>query len=221
MLPRDLPALSAYAQPSRRVLAQPLPHSGHSGQGDSAPFCRGIRPLAAHHLSVDQQLDDETDAAVEDHAAGRASERLVEERPAGRLQDSLREGRPRLSDRCRVESSREQGFHYPTSGGHPRPVPVQLLHRTGLHRPEESLLRHASALARRQPVDRHQTAENEYSGTRTTVGDTAAAYRKVQGFGQGQEPSALPRTVESKGELLPEGDCRPLRYRQGSDIPPG
>lgn len=70
-------------------------------------------------------------------------------------------------------------------------------------------------------MDRHQTAEDEYSGTRTTVGDTAAAYRKVQGFGQGQEPSALPRTVESEGELLPEGDCRPLRYRQGSDIPHG
>ena len=36
-----------------------------------------------------------------------------------------------------------------------------------------------------------------------------------------KEPTALPRTVESEGELLPEGDCRPLRHRQGSDIPHG
>ena len=70
-------------------------------------------------------------------------------------------------------------------------------------------------------MDRHQTAEDEYSGTRAIAGYAAAAYRKVQGFGQRQEPTALPRTVESEGELLPEGDCRPLRYRQGSDIPHG
>lgn len=145
--------------------------------------------------------------------------RLVEERSAGRLQAPFREGGQRLPDRRRAGSPREQGIHHEMARSHPRPLSVHLLYRLGLYRPQTFIRRYAPPMARRQPVDRYQTAEDRCTRACTPARRSHTIDREIRRYGQRR--LTFPRPVESEGQLLPERDCKRVRHRQGFDIPHG
>ena len=74
-------------------------------------------------------------------------------------------------------------------------------------------------MARRQSVDRHQTAEDRCSRACAPARRSHTVDREIRRYGRRR--FAFPRPVESESQLLPERDCKRVRHRQGFDIPHG